>query len=542
VGAAGLRGGRGEGMTEIATKTPAGTPTLYDLVPYESHPHASTHIEHLHTIGRLFGMAPPDFQRARVLELGSAAGGNLIPMALGYPDGRFLGIDLSAREIEHGQRQIADLGLGNIELRHMSILDVGASLGAFDYIICHGVLSWVPPAVQDKILAICQALLAPNGIAVVSYNTLPGWNTVRTAREMMLYHAGHVSDPAERARQARLLLDFIRGAGGDQPSPYMSMLQQEIDILRSRPDSYLLHDHLEENNTPFYFHQFVARARASGLQYLADSALATMYVGNLRPATAEKLAAVGDIVRQEQYMDFMYNRRFRSTLLCRAAVALDRRLDAGRFEQFYWRSLLVPQVPIDEAGEAPNGGLTFGVPGGSFRLQTQSRAGSAAYQVLSGYRGIPVKPSEVISEVVGRYGITNQQEIRVALGESVARLVFAGAIHLHSQGPTWTAKPSQRPTASRLARYQARSLGWLTNQRHEPVKADPVWRILVQHLDGEHDRAMLVDRVIAQIAKGALALQHDGTPVIDPGEIALRVGVSVDAALGRLAENAILVA
>src|SRR5262245_26957983 len=90
-------------MSKTATETPAEAPTQYDLVPDESHPHATTHIEHLYTLGRLFGMAPPDFRRARVLELGSAAGGNLVPMALGCPDGRFLGIDLSGREIEQGR-------------------------------------------------------------------------------------------------------------------------------------------------------------------------------------------------------------------------------------------------------------------------------------------------------------------------------------------------------------------------------------------------------------------------------------------------------
>jgi methyltransferase-like protein/SAM-dependent methyltransferase len=529
-------------MSEIATEIPAGVPTSYDLVPYESHPHASTHVEHLYTIGRLFGMTPPDFRRVRVLELGSAAGGNLIPMALGYPDSRFLGIDLSGREVEHGQRQIADLGLGNIELRQLSIMDVDKSFGAFDYIICHGVYSWVPPAVQDKILAICQEQLAPDGIALVSYNTLPGWNTVRTVREMMLYHAARFVDPTERVRQARQLLDFVREAGGDSNSPYMGMLQQEIDLLRPRPDSYLLHDHLEENNTPIYFHQFIARAREKSLQYLGDSSLASMYAGNLPPATAEKLATVGDIVRQEQYMDFMNNRRFRTTLLCRAAVALDRKLTAARFEPFYWRSLLVPETPGEAVAQASDGNLSFAVPGTSIRLKTGDPVTGAAFQVLSRYRGLPVKPADVVREVVERHGIADTTKIRSALGGAAARLVFAGGIRLHSQGPTWTAEPSQHPMASPLARHQARQLNWLTNQRHEPVRADAVWRVLVQHLDGRHDRPALAERLIDQLRKGELTLQHEGRPVTDAGEIAQRVAAAVDLALGRLAENALLVA
>src|SRR5215469_18182080 len=124
-------------------------PNPYDLVPYESYPFPKSHIRHLHTIARLFALSPPALEGCRVLELGGASGGNLIPMAIDHPGSRFLGIDLSARQIETGQRQIADLGLKNIELRTGSITDVDGSFGAFDYIIAHGVFSWVPPAVQE---------------------------------------------------------------------------------------------------------------------------------------------------------------------------------------------------------------------------------------------------------------------------------------------------------------------------------------------------------------------------------------------------------
>jgi methyltransferase-like protein len=267
-----------------------------------------------------------------------------------------------------------------------------------------------------------------------------------------------------------------------------------------------------------------------------------MYAGNLPPATAEKLATVGDIVRQEQYMDFMNNRRFRTTLLCRAAVALDRKLTVARLEPFYWRSLLVPETPGEAAGQAPDGSLIFAVPGTSIRLKTDDPVSAAAFQVLSRYRGLPVKPADVVRKVVERHGIADTGKIRSALGGPAARLVFAGGIRLHSQGPTWTAEPSQRPVASPLARHQARSLDWLTNQRHEPVRADAVCRVLVQHLDGRHDRPALAERLIDQLRKGELTLQHEGKQVTDPGELAQRVAAAVDVALGRLAENALLVA
>ena len=153
--------------------------TAYDEVPYPSYPLPQSHPDHLATLATLLGLSPPTTERCRVLELGCASGGNLIPMALTSPDSRFVGIDLSREQIAEGQKTVEALGLTNIELRHLSILDVDDSFGPFDYIVCHGVYSWVPENVQDRILAICARNLVPEGIGYVSYNTYPGWHMQR---------------------------------------------------------------------------------------------------------------------------------------------------------------------------------------------------------------------------------------------------------------------------------------------------------------------------------------------------------------------------
>ena len=124
--------------------------TSYDLVPYSSHPFPQTHPDHLAALARLFGLAPPAVGDCRVLELGCASGGNLIPMAEQLPDSELVGVDLSARQIEDGRKALKATGLKNIQLRHASITDVDSTWGKFDYIICHGVYSWVPDEVQKK--------------------------------------------------------------------------------------------------------------------------------------------------------------------------------------------------------------------------------------------------------------------------------------------------------------------------------------------------------------------------------------------------------
>lgn len=200
----------------------------YDEVPYSSSPYCESTPENCRTIARLFKLNPPDFHKAAVLELGCASGGNLIPLAYSYPDATFVGIDLSAGQIETGQKQVEEMNLTNIQLRNLSILDADESLGKFDYIISHGVFSWVDATTQEKLVSLCDDLLTSNGIAYVSYNTLPGWNTLRSIRDMMNYHTKNIADPKTRARQARAILEFVLEGLQGNTSSY-------ADFFRKRP-------------------------------------------------------------------------------------------------------------------------------------------------------------------------------------------------------------------------------------------------------------------------------------------------------------------
>ena len=136
----------------------------YDQVPYPALSFSQSHPDSLAIMATLLGMTTAPVERCRMLELGCAVGGNLVPMAYALPDSEFVGIDSSASQITEGDAMIAALELGNITLKHLDILDVDPSLGQFDYIIAHGVYSWVPEAVRDKILQICKQNLAPNGV------------------------------------------------------------------------------------------------------------------------------------------------------------------------------------------------------------------------------------------------------------------------------------------------------------------------------------------------------------------------------------------
>ena len=118
-------------MSALARPAPL-TLAAYDELPYDSQPLPQTHPSRLSTLARLFGLAPPAIETCRVLELGCANGNNLIPMAAALPGARFVGVDLSARQIADGRALIADAGLDNIELRHADIQSISARDGEFD--------------------------------------------------------------------------------------------------------------------------------------------------------------------------------------------------------------------------------------------------------------------------------------------------------------------------------------------------------------------------------------------------------------------------
>src|SRR6185295_12185038 len=139
--------------------------------------------------------------------------------------------------------------------------------GEFDYIIAHGVYAWVPPPVQNKLLAVCRANLAPNGVAFVSYNSYPGSRLKEIAREMFQYFVRPL-DTSDRARdRVRQLLNTAKRPR-PQTGKWGPVMGQLCEFLNSQPDIHLAHDEMGRYYRPVYFHEFIEHAGRHGLQYL----------------------------------------------------------------------------------------------------------------------------------------------------------------------------------------------------------------------------------------------------------------------------------
>lgn len=514
--------------------------TSYDLVPYTSHSYPQTHISHLYTIGRLLNLTPPPTRKSRVLEVGCALGGNIIPMAEEYPEAQFLGIDLSETQIRRGQDFATQLGLRNITLRAQSFLDFPETEGAFDYIICHGVLSWVAPEARLRLFKLVRRHLAPNGLAVVSYNTLPGWSAIHSLRNIMLYHTANFSSPADKIAQAQALLQFILDAQGEANNPYRTLVEQELAFLKSTEANYFFHDHLEEHNQPFYLHEFAATAAREGLAYVGDTDMPSMYLGNYKENVAKSLAGADDPIRVEQYLDFVNNRRFRSSILALGGTQVMRNIDAGRIEEFRLLSLLQPERAVAD-GVLPHPiELSFKASTGT-SFTAREPVGAGLFLTLARHRGWPMSVNEVVAEAAERYRLNRPEaELRRYLCDAALRIFLMRGLHLRSEPSRHAAALSQWPAALRVARAQAAWSSHVTNAFHDDVALDPITRLMLPALDGSRDRDALVALLIQAVTNGQMKIDEAGKPVTEPAAIARYAGQAVDGMLNFVLAAALL--
>ena len=525
--------------------------TSYDEMPYPSYPMGQTHPDHLAVVATLLGMTPAPIERCRVLELGCAAGGNLIPLALNHPQSQFIGVDLSIEQIQQGQKLVAALGLTNIALRHASILDVDDSYGAFDYITSHGVYSWVPAKVQEKMLAICAALLAPQGVGYISYNTYPGWHMRGMIRDMMYYHVSRFppESPASRVARARSLLSFLVRSVPEENTPYSLLLREQLNLLQQHSDAYLFHEHLEEYNGPIYFREFCDQLSAHGLRYLGESEFRVMVASTSFPAAVQQELddLAPHLIEREQYMDFLRNRSFRQTLFCHQNVKPRYEIRGEQLTAFHIASParpvennrdLTPEVEVEFRGSG-SATLTSGTPIVKAMLQCLGEAWPqfVAFEELRiQARTRAGGPAPTDPELAAQDRLTMSKSLLTAYATADKSLV-----ELAIRPPVFTTAVSERPLAYQLARLQTADGYQVTNLRHETCNLSHFDREILPLLDGTRDRAALLTAVLDKFHAGVLKIEQDDKPVTDDERATPILNDVLAQELPRLARSALLV-
>ncbi len=516
----------------------------YDTTPYHSDAFPQSAPGHLAAVAYLFGLATPEVAHARVLEIGCAAGGNLIPFAATHPQAQVLGIDLSEVQIRQGRTVAAALGLGNLELLAADVSRLNlAALGKFDFIIAHGVYSWVPPEVQDAVLASIHELLTPEGVGYLSYNVYPGWKAKEYMRDAMLLASGASTTPSEKARDAREMADFL-----EDVAPSGGVLARVLAEFRARDegfgDSYLLHDELEAFNTPCYFYELLGKASAHGLAFLAEARPETMFASNHGPKVADYVAAKsgGVQVLAEQYLDFVVNRAFRESLLVHAqrAPQINYNPDLSRYGRLHFAAWTPPvegRTVMDHSRqeyEVANGATLF----------TNDPGLKATLEELNGRWPWTMSHRELVEAVQARLmsaGFAPAEN----LGEHVDGLLGVLIGQGHARYRLDPVLPESVPDAQlrldETIRRMAEITRWnedasIFNLWHEALILSPLDRHLLPLLDGTRDRDALVRELLALAEEGAFPVELDGQQVSDPAHVREAVTQQVDTAADRLVE------
>ncbi|MGH7115007.1 MAG: class I SAM-dependent methyltransferase, partial [Stellaceae bacterium] len=246
-------------------------------------------------------------------DLGCGQGVTAAILAATHPRGRFHGIDAMPVHIEHARRLAAEAGVANLRLE---AIDFAAALERdlppFDYIVAHGVYSWVDGEAQAALRRLIDRQLKPGGLVYISCNAMPGW-----ARDLPFQHLlselGRHGSGGSAARLAEAA-DIIRamaaaGAPALNGSPTLAQLEARPDEY---PVAYLVHEFMHAAWWPLYVTELRAAMAEIGLAPVGSASLIENFDALVlsEPARA-LLARIADPDLRELARDFFLDQRLR---------------------------------------------------------------------------------------------------------------------------------------------------------------------------------------------------------------------------------------
>ena len=466
----------------------------YDAVAYPSRAQSHTHPERLAALALAYGLECTPVSTARILEIGCGDASHLMAIAAAFPGSHCTGLDLSGDAIRRGQGFKRETGLENIELRIADVSLPGIVQGSFDYILCHGLYAWVPKGAREGILRLCRDHLAPDGLALVSYNALPGACVRRELREMLRWHVRGLDSTEDRLVESRALVEFLEAATLDNDE-IREAFRAELLSAKKKAPGFFFHDEMSEHYAPVYFHEFMSEASRHDLQFVGDADPAEMLLSSLPAETRQIIQALAtDRVEQQQYFDFIVSRRFRHTILCRTGRSVADELQIDGLQRCWFSSLA--RVAHPDTLRDPNAVTVFESSGG-LRLQTDFLPGKLALAALAacGPRRLSfIALARHVEETLTSLGHgpiwtaeTATSVVRFLIEACTARVAT-----IHGAVPDVTEHPGERPVAFSVARVQASTGDVVTSAYHHNIRLEERWtRELLLRADGTRTRSEL---------------------------------------------------
>jgi SAM-dependent methyltransferase len=488
----------------------------YDSVPYPGTPIPGTAPLSLALCSLYHGGPAPPIRGYRVGELGCGDGANLVPLAFYAPDSTFIGFDSSYRQIRSARAAGERVGATNIEfivgdIRDLAVVD--SVQPGFDYIIVHGVYSWVSQDVRTAILTFCRRTLSPSGLAFISYNAQPGWAVRRLVREVLLrtaeVQAAPVTEQAARAIEtAGNLLNYLQGT----ECASATVLAEELQRVRQAKPFYVLHEYLAEFNNGFWLRDFVDEAARRGLRYVGDAQFCRPQ-GQVPATLRASLAGSGlNPIDEQETADIVGHRYFRESVLCRDDATPSASSKPSLIEKVVIASSLAARSDPFALHEGTVE-VFIGAHGVEVTVDTSITKAALiglARQWPGGERLQDLLHSA--SSLLLQNGFAVAADARTTLVAELTTLFEAGQIEWRLTDPAEAFALPEQPRLHPLARHQTSVGHPVTTAFHTPIELEPESRALIAALDGAHTRSELatmfgqelVDRVLPLVARWGL--------------------------------------
>lgn len=506
----------------------------YEAVKYTGRVYRLTHPDRLAMVAKLRGLEPPPVETARVLELGCGTGMNIVSMAHHLPAAQLVGLDLSATILAEGRTCAEELGLDNVHLVAGAIEDLpdftalhpAFADGRFDYIVTHGVYSWITDEARDAIMSVIRRLLAPQGVAYVSYNTLPGWHYRMQARDIMRWHGSRFEDPETQISQGRLMLDFIVKGLDTEVSLYGRLLRRTLENLDDASSEYLFHDYHAPINRPIYVTEFFEHAERHGLQVLGEASFGDMALARVPDAFHGALRDLEDEpVRYHQLVDHIRCTGFRRTLVTHGELPLTQAepVDALAGTTVLMQARLGSVLNYDK--RVPCTVTTRD----ETELTVHDPVTKAALVELYERYPAALAPEELLARAHARLRAQRKRSSASleAFSKTLLDLFALEVVDVLPRRVPVGLEAGERPTVNRLARWEAaRGAEGVSNAYHERVESRGVERVLIRSCDGTRTLDDLADEVVKAVQSGELVL-HIGDEATEDAELTRDVAAAV---------------
>jgi SAM-dependent methyltransferase len=472
----------------------------------------------------LMGHRPPDLKRPfRYADLGCAHGATAIAVAAACSEAEVWGFDFNPAHVETARRFAALAGLDNATFVEASFADLARraerDLPEFDFIVAHGVLSWVSPENRRHVIDIIGRRLRPGGLAYLGYNTTSGWASmvpIRALMRMLLTAGPERSDLAVPG-----ILDFldrVKEAGAQYFGGHTT-LDRRLELMRQQDARYIAHEYLNEDWHPLMFADVADAMAEAKCTFIGSATLTDNIEGVSVPATfVPLLAEADDVYLRETLRDIGCAQTFRRDLYRRGIAPMLPREHHVLLEEL---AILGLGAPIGDE-------ITIAIPRGTvtgrpeiyrplLAMLDNGPVSIAAAEKSEGLSGHPL--TEVLQAVAmlvtGGYAAPKLPNGASPTARRTARALNSAIIEANASGDNlnWLAAPAVG-AAVPTAVMEGLIVGALLEGRPSDVEA-------------------LTDHVLAQLARCGRTAQKDGQPVTDPVEARRIVADAVRTTLDR---------